>query len=251
MIHNENIGGIAVLSIEHGKANAMDLEVVQELAAAIEAERTSTSRAIVLTAKGGIFCAGVDLVRILDEGAAYAEAFLPALDRCFSALFFHPKPVVVALNGHAIAGGCVLALAADHRVLARTKATLGAPELTVGVPFPPVALEILRWTLPPPTFQRAAFGGRLFDVEQSLAAGLVDEVVEPAELLEVARRRAETLAAIPVASFRVNKAMARQGVRDHLERHAQAAMAAVVEAWSSAEVRAAIKAYVARVLKRS
>src|SRR6185295_5969986 len=119
-----------------GKASALDLELLVALESALRGEEQSKERALVLTGTGAIFCAGVDLKRIAQGKRQYIEAFLPALERAFERLFFLEKPVVAAINGHAIAGGAVLALACDHRILARGKGMVGTPELKVGVPFP-------------------------------------------------------------------------------------------------------------------
>src|SRR5262245_26601098 len=102
----------------YGKANAQDVEFCDALAKAFDDQRDSSARAIVLTGSGSIFSAGVNLPRIAAEGEAYVRRFLPALHRMFEAAFYSPKPVVAAVNGHAMAGGCVLACCADMRIMA-------------------------------------------------------------------------------------------------------------------------------------
>jgi enoyl-CoA hydratase len=102
--------GIAVLTLSHGKANALDTDFCKALAARFDDLRNYDAKAIVLTGRGKIFSAGVDLKRLSEGGAAYVREFLPALHALYEAALFHPKPVVAAINGHAIAGGCVLQL---------------------------------------------------------------------------------------------------------------------------------------------
>ena len=82
---------------------------------------------MVLTGQGKAFSAGVDLVRLSEGGADYIRQFLPSLHKLYDAVFFHPKPVVAAVNGHAIAGGCVLAACADRRIMARGRAASASP----------------------------------------------------------------------------------------------------------------------------
>ena len=120
-------GDVAIVSLAHGKVNAMDVELCEAVTARFEALRQGDSTAVVLTAQGSVFSAGVDLKRIVDGGAAYAERFIPALCGMFEAVLFHPRPVVAAINGHAIAGGCVLACAADLRLMADGPGRIGAP----------------------------------------------------------------------------------------------------------------------------
>src|SRR5262249_15463840 len=136
---------VAVMTLAHGKANALDSELCQAIVARFEELKPSTAQAVVLTGRGKIFSAGVDLVRAVNGGADYLREFLPLLARAFETVFFYPKPVVACLNGHAIAGGCVLACAADRRLLARDGGRVGVTELLVGVAFPAVAFEIMRF----------------------------------------------------------------------------------------------------------
>ena len=144
MIDLTEADGISILRLQHGKANALDVELCQALTKALEAFRQSASKALVVTGTGKMFSAGVDLVRLSNEGAAYVRAFLPAMNGMFETLFSLLKPVVAAVNGHAIAGGCIIACAADRRVMAEQGGRIGIPELLVGVPFPVVPLEIVR-----------------------------------------------------------------------------------------------------------
>ena len=137
--------GIAVLTLKHGKANALDIEFCEALSACFADLRESNATAVVLTGQGKIFSAGVDLIRVSEGGADYVRQFLPALHRLYDAVFFHPKPVVAAINGHAIAGGAVLAACADRRIMAREGGRIGITEMLVGVPFPALAFEIVRF----------------------------------------------------------------------------------------------------------
>ena len=95
--------------------------------------------------------------------------------------------MVAAVNGHAIAGGCVIARAADARLMAEGAGRIGVPELLVGVPFPAAALEVVRFAVPREKVQSLIYTGRTLSAEEALGAGLVDEVVAPGALL--ARRR--------------------------------------------------------------
>jgi len=149
MMNTQISDGIAVLTLAHGKVNALDIEFCDALAARFtELAAAREARAVVLTAKGNVFSAGVNLLRLSDGGADYVRQFMPALHRCFEAVFFHPKPVVAAVNGHAIAGGCVLTCCADRRIMARGNGRIGVTELLVGVPFPVLAFEIMRLAVP-------------------------------------------------------------------------------------------------------
>jgi enoyl-CoA hydratase len=239
-------GGVAVLRLGHGKVNAMSLEFCEALTARFAA--VSSARAVVLTGTGHIFSAGVDLLRLTEGGAPYVRKFLPALRTMLATVFSHPAPVVAAINGHAIAGGCVLACAADRRVMARDGGHIGVTELLVGVPFPPVALEIMRCATAPQLFAEAIFSGATFAPLEALARGWVHEVVEPSALLERAVEAANALAALPPKAFALSKRQTRQPASDRMR--AADVDAAIEQIWTAPETLARVRDYVARTLRK-
>jgi enoyl-CoA hydratase len=250
MIETERHGNISLLRLHHGKASALDLEFLNALETTLQREAESDCGAIVITGTGSIFSAGVDLYRVLEGKRAYLEQFLPALDAALESLFDFPKPAVAAVNGHAIAGGAVIALACDHRILVRGKATFGVPELKVGVTFPPLPLEIVRSALAPSVASEMILGARNFGADECLARGAVHELCEPHELVARALAAANELASIPSRSFALTKRFLRLPALDTLERHGPAAAPKVLDAWSSPEVLEAIRAYVEKTIKK-
>ena len=247
MIEREDHGPVTLLRMAHGKANALDTEFCRALAGALRAFERSDARAAVLTGSGSIFCAGVDLKRIVDGGAAYVDEFLPALDELLRALAFCPKPIVGACNGHAIAGGLVILCACDVRLVANGKGRLGVPELLVGVPFPRLALELVRAVVPSPAFARVVYEGKAYGVEEALARGLGDEALAPDALLEEALATARRLAEVPPASFRATKELGRRPLRESVEDDA-ASERAIRGVWKKPETLEAVRAFVARTL---
>jgi enoyl-CoA hydratase/carnithine racemase len=242
-------GSVTVLRMTHGKANALDLEFSEALTAQLDDCLQSDARALVLTGDGRMFSAGVDLLRVMNGGAAYVRTFLPSVNKMFDTLFSFPKPVVAAVNGHAIAGGCVMACAADYRMMARDPGRIGIPELLVGVPFPVVPLEIMRFAAPRQYLQAMAYRGLTLTAESALQHGLVDAVVDAERLFDEAVAMAESLAAIPSAAFSLTKRQVREPTRRRI-RAGAAVDADVQDAWASPETLHAIREYVARTLKR-
>lgn len=251
MIEIEKRGELAVFRMEHGKANAFDLEFSEAIARQLEELSRSPVRAVVITGQGRIFSAGVDLPRILDGGLPYLRRFLPALKKAFETLFCFPKPVVAAINGHAIAGGCVLACAADHRLMASQSGRIGIPELVVGVPFPTLALEIMRLTAPPSHFRSMVYRGITLSPEEAKQKGLVDAIVEPEKLLDEAAAMAEALAAVPPEVFAITKRQICDPVMKRVKEDANRFDSAVEELWTAPATLAAIRDYVARTFKKS
>lgn len=249
-IQLERIDQTVVLRMQHGKASAMDVELCEALSEAFEALDRPSCRAVVLTGTGSIFSAGVDLPRLLDAGQEYLDAFLPALSTMFEAVFRFPKPVVAAVNGHAIAGGCVLTCACDRRLMAAGRGRIGVPELLVGVPFPLVALEIMRFATPGQHFQELIYSGATHEPDEAARRGLVDEVVPADELEKRAVELAERMGEIPAESFRITKEQLRAPTLERLARDQRASDAEIAAAWASDEPRAAIARYVEQTLGR-
>lgn len=250
MIHRQDDGGVAILRLEHGKANALDVEFCDLLTKTFLEIAETGARAVVVTGTGGIFSAGVDLLRVLDGGTAYLGAFMPALHRALHAVFTCPLPVVAAINGHAIAGGAIIAAAADLRFMAEGKARIGVPELSVGVPFPLLALEIFRSFAPAQHFQRLIILGTTIEPDEAHRIGLLDHVVPAPALLPDAVAAARTLAAIPSLSFALTKRAIRAPVLARYAADGPAHDAQVTEAWSSPAVLAAVQAAVTQTIKR-
>jgi len=242
MLITEERDDVAVLRIEHGRVGALDVELLDALTEAVSA----SDRALVITGTGSSFSAGVDLRRILEGRRPYTEALLTALSRTYRAVFDHPRPTVAAVNGHAIAGGCVLALACDLRLMSGGR--IGLTELAVGVPFPTTALEVVQHALGPRT-GRVLLGGQLEDREHALAMGMVDELTEPGELVPRAVALAAELAARSPEAYRLAKVQ--------LHRQANAAIestaggdAAVLAGWASDDTRLRIEAALAALSRR-
>jgi enoyl-CoA hydratase/carnithine racemase len=240
---------IRIATIDHGKANAFDIELSRAISSAVADFERSADTALVITGQGSMFSAGVDLLRVVEQGAPYVREFLPALSAALRDVFVCPKPVVAAVNGHAIAGGCILAAAADQRVMARGSGRIGIPELRVGVPFPTVPLEIMRFAAARhlPTL---VYGGGTFSPDDALAQGIVDGIADPVGLIDAAVAMAEQLASLPTAAFALTKRAVRAPVLqrfcdgDALDRE-------VMDAWAAPETIAHIRGYIARTFKKA
>jgi enoyl-CoA hydratase len=242
-------GRVAVLQMTHGKANAMDLEFCRALTAQVHACMQSPAGALVITGQGKMFSAGVDLPRLVAGGDAYAHEFVPAMNHAFETLFALAKPLVAAVNGHAIAGGCVMACCADYRIMAREPGRIGLPELLVGVPFPAVPLEIVRFATPPQHVQALIYRGLTLAPDDALRYGLVDAVVDPDRLLDEAVMVAESMAAVPFEAFHLTKRLLREPAIRQM-REGAVIDAVVHDAWAGETVQTAVRDYVARTLKR-
>ena len=237
MINVEETDGVAVVSLEHGKVNALDLDLLQAITTTVNG--LADARALVITGAGRAFSAGVDLRRMVDEGPPYVAAFLPALSQALLAVFDRPGPVVAAVNGHAIAGGAILAMACDVRFM--SGGTIGLTELLVGVPFPAAPYGIAAHACGP-RLQNLMLTGRTVGPDEALAMGVVDAVVGPDDVLTRAIAQATALAAIDPDTYADTKASlhapASALIRTLAERDPE-----VIATWQSDKVLSGMRAY--------
>lgn len=243
MIERLSTGGVLTLRLAHGKAGALDIELLAALSDALN--EADNADAVVLTGSGGIFSAGVDLPRLVDGGPEYARRFVPLLDEVLEKLFALPRPVVAAVNGHAIAGGCILTLACDYRLMVAGKSRIGIPELRVSVPFPAAPLEIVRFAAPSTEAQWLLYGGETLTSDIARAIGFIDEVLASDRLVARALEVAQHLAAIPAGNFRLVKEMLRAPALERMRRHRERFGEEVIERWADPDTHAGIRRYMA------
>jgi enoyl-CoA hydratase len=245
MIETADYDGIAVLTLDNRPVNALDLELLSAVPGSLAA--VADARAVVLTGSGRSFSAGVDLQLIIDGGPPYVEKFLPALSLAMLTVFEHPKPVVAAVNGHALAGGCVLAAACDIRLM--SAGAIGLTELAVGAPFPTVPLEIMRHAVGPALDAMVLGAGRLTP-EQAMSIGLVHEVLEPDQLLAAALARADGLCAAPADVFALAKRQLHGPARGRIDTARPSDDPQVLKMWGSERTRQILRDYLASLRRR-
>jgi enoyl-CoA hydratase/carnithine racemase len=246
MIETQAFGTVQVLTLSSGPVNAQDVELLDELTATVRDMAASGGGALVVTGAGRAFSAGVDLNRVVEGGAGYTDRLVPALSAVFEAMFSYPGPTVAAVNGAAIAGGCVLACACDRRLIS-PNAQIGAAEVRVGVTFPVAALEVMRYACGRHA-EEVLLGGRTYRGAEAVAAGLADRVVAD-DLLEAAVAEASDLGDIPSEAYSHTKA------RLHAPTMARISKAAgaddeVRKMWASDQTQQRIAAYVERLRRK-
>jgi enoyl-CoA hydratase/carnithine racemase len=193
-------GNVALVRLDRPPANAMDQALLDEASAAAAQVARERPDAVVLTGRPDFFSAGVDLNVALHLDQAGQRAMVTGINRMIAGWYCCPRPVVTAVNGHAIAGGLFLALCGDWRV-GTTQGRYGLTEARVGVPYPAVVLAVARAELAPPVLRRLMLRAHLLDAGEAQREGLWDEVVAPGDVLGRALERAEELAALPRRTY--------------------------------------------------
>lgn len=239
----------AIVRLAHGKVNALDLQLCEALTEQLDQLQHDHCSSLVITGAGNSFSAGVDLIQLTQGGAEYVRRFLPAMDRFFYALLTFPKPVVAAVNGHALAGGCIIAACCDHVVMNEGSGFVGVTELKVGVPFPMLPLEIVRARLTPKDARDLVYSARTLTPQEAQSVGLVDELAPPDEVLDRALAAASRLVSIPAVTFGITKRAFVAPVLARTEA-ASALDAEVTTAWQTDEVLSRVRAFLDQRARR-
>lgn len=231
-------GTLAEITLERGKVNALNEAVVDELAQCfLRLADDPSVRSIVFTASGKFFSFGFDIPGFLDHSKEAFLAYLRKFAMLYRNLFAYPKPIVAALNGHAVAGGCMLALACDARLMAAGKTKIALNEIGFGSSLFAGSVEMLRYCVGNRNAERIACSGTMFAPEEALSLGLVDRVVDQAELLLAARALARDYGTKDPAAFRSVKTLLRAPVLDEMARREDASLREFVEIWYSDATR--------------
>src|SRR5687768_2110577 len=249
MIQRDDRDGIRILRLAHGKVSAMDIELGEAFVREMHDAATASVGAVIVTGTGSSFSAGVDLFRIVEDGPEYGRRFLPVLDGLLRAALTLPKPVVAAVNGHAIAGGCILAACCDHRIMVDGTGRIGVPELGVGVPFPALPLQIMAGRVADAALRDLVFSARTVQVDEAKALGLIDEKCPAGMLMDRAVEVAERLAAIPAGAFALTKEAFYTPILERTKALVDL-NARVVEAWMQPHTYDTIRAYLENTVGR-
>lgn len=243
----ERDGELSILRMHAGKANAMNPAMTRALVELCDQLEASDAQAVVITGDGRSFSAGLALPQLIDLDRATMRAFMADFNVAMLRVFALPMPVVAAIDGHAIAGGCVLASQCDVRIAADRPLKIGVNEVQLGIGLPSVVIETMRLFLPASSLVPVALAGGLFEPREALALGLVDEVVAPEQLLTRACERARELAAVPKAAYAQVKLAWRKPALEAIERHDAALAEQWLDTWFSAEAQARLRAIVDRL----
>ncbi len=250
-IRLERNGAVVTARLDKARGNAIDEPLVRELIqVAGELAADPGVRGVLLaSAHPKIFCPGLDLVTLLEYDRPAMERFMLLFAEAVWALYALPKPVVAAVGGHAVAGGCILALTADLRVLKRGGAQIGLNEVKVGVPLPWSVALLLRASVPARALTQVALLGRNFADDEALAAGLADELADADGFEDFCRVRLDEFAEKDAAAVAATKAYLREAPLREMRAREKGEMQVWLDRWFSESTRGRIRAIVAGIGK--
>ncbi|MCA9666968.1 MAG: enoyl-CoA hydratase/isomerase family protein [Myxococcales bacterium] len=237
---------VGLLRMEAGKANAMSPELIAGLDRLLDELKAARARAAVITGYDKYFSAGLALTEIIDFDRPRMKAFIDSFSRVMMRIFSLEIPVVAAINGHAIAGGCVLGLMADERLMAEREVKIGLNEVQIGIGLPPIVIEPLRLQVPPTSLVPIAIEGQLLTPHEALELKLVEKLMPENDLEGFALSRAKSLCAAPPMALAQVKRSLRGPVRERLERDLEKSDP-WLDTWFSEEAQQRLRAAVAKL----
>ena len=247
MLRSVDHGTVRELRLERPPANALAPELVAAIAAAVRAAPGDGAEALVLSGAPGMFSAGLDVPYLLTldrDGIAGAWAGFYDMMR---ALAEAPVPIAAAITGHSPAGGAVMAIFCDRRLMAEGRFAIGLNEVQVGIPLPPAIFAALRRVVGDRTAERLAVAGEMVSADEALEVGLVDELAPPEEVVERALEWCRTLLALPRGPMLKTRARARRGLHRIFAEDDGSEVDGLVDDWFADETQAALTALVERL----
>ncbi len=238
----ENNDGVATVRIGRGKVNAINGALVAELGTRLAAlEKDPAVRAVILTGTGKFFSFGFDVPEFLPFTKEQFTEFLTGFTDLYTDLFLYSKPVIGALNGHTIAGGCMLSLACDYRIMAGPKARISLNEVTFGAAVLAGSVEMLRFSTGSANAAQILYSGAMYNAEEARRLSLIHEVADENGLFAAAEKIAKAFAAKPPEAFSEIKSLLRKPVAEAMKAQEAGSIQRFVDIWYSETTWANLK----------
>lgn len=242
--------GVQTVTLDRGRANPINHQMVLEFRALIaETNANPAVRGNLLTGKPNFFSAGLDVVELYSYDPDKMITFWKDLAGLLADLAGSPKPWVAAISGHSPAGGCVLALCCDQRVMAQGAYKIGLNEVPVGIVVPMPIYHLYSSVLGPRLSYQFLMEGKLLLPDEALACGLLDAVVAPEQVMDEARRRLDTYLALNPTVWSESKKLIRRPLLEQLNADFDSHFSATVAHWWSDACRAQLEAMIQKLKK--
>jgi enoyl-CoA hydratase/carnithine racemase len=230
--------GIATLALNRGKVNAINLEMVHQITDGFrELEGEGSIKSVIFTGSGKFFSFGFDIPELLEYSREELITFLTDFTGLYTYIYLFPRPVIGTLNGHTIAGGCMLALACDIRIMVSGNAKIALNEVNIGASLFAGSVEMLRATVSGRAVNEIVLGGQMYKAEEALKLGLIDKISTEERVIEDARELAREYAAKNPAAFKSIKMLVRRPVADLMVRREKDSIDEFADIWCSEESR--------------
>lgn len=243
---------LAIITLNRGKSNSLNREMVTELTDMLSnIENDSNIGGVMITGREHFFSAGLDLIELYEYNQEEAKSFWHLFLNFTAKITAFKKPMVAAINGHSPAGGCVIALACDARVMAEGKYIIGLNEVPVGIIVPNCIFSLYSFWLGKANATRSLLEGKLFNPEEALAIGLVDELVKPESILTAAERRVRKYMAFERTTWSQSKVNIRRELIEATSADQSADLDIMLKQWWAPSTRAILKTVIDSLQKRA
>ncbi len=243
---------VAVLQLDRGRSNAINAEMVSELKLMIQNISNDNSIAgLIITGKEGFFSAGLDLIELYDYDEINIRKFWMDFLDLVSLMVAFPKPMVTAISGHSPAGGCVLALCSDYRVMAEGKYIIGLNEVPVGIIVPQSIFHLYSFWLGNAKAYRYLLEGKLMTTVEALASGLVDELVKSESILHAAERQIRKYIQMEPTTWRQSKVNLRAELLQKTSADQTEMLEIMLKQWWSPSTRSILKTIIQNLQQKS
>ncbi len=243
---------LAIIKLNRGKSNSLNREMVTELTDILHnIDNDQNIGGAIIAGKEHFFSAGLDLIELYNYNEQEAESFWHLFLNFVAKITAFKKPLVCAINGHSPAGGCVIALACDTRIMAEGKYIIGLNEVPVGIIVPNSIFNLYSFWLGKANATRSLLEGKLFNPEAALAIGLVDEVVKQESILTAAERSARKYMAFEPNTWQQSKLNIRRELIASTSADQSADLAIMLKQWWSPNTRAILKTIIDSLQKKN
>jgi len=233
---------IAHLLLDRGKSNALHFEMIEEIyEAVLVAQEDPAIEGLILTGKENFFTSGLDLITLYDYDEARMKAFWQKFMSLIHLLSAFPKPFVSAITGHSPAGGCVMAIASDYRIMAQGEYIIGLNEVPVGIIVPESIFDLYRFWIGNKNAYQFLLSGKLLKPDEALRVGLIDEIVPANQIQNTAIRQVKAFMQFEKNAWRATKVNLRQGMVDKMVVDQTQVIDQVLKQWWSPQTRAVLK----------
>lgn len=242
---------LALITLNRGKSNAMDREMLTELTDMLHnINNDANIGGVIITGREHFFSAGLDLIALYSYNEEEIRSFWNLFLDFTAKIVAFKKPMVAAINGHAPAGGCVIGLACDARVMAEGKYIIGLNEVPVGIIVPESIFQLYSFWLGKAHASRSLLEGKLFSPEEALSIGLVDELVNPASIMTAAERRIRKYMAMEPNTWQQSKLNIRKELITATAADQSASLEILLAQWWSPSSRNLLKMIIDNLQKK-
>lgn len=240
---------LAIITLNRGRSNPINAEMITELITAVkDLEADDNIGGLIITGKEGFFSAGIDLMEVYNYNEEESKDFWTSFMLMQKVLVNFKKPFITAITGHSPAGGCIIALCSDYRVMASGQYIIGLNEIPVGIIVPDTVFHLYAFWLGSRKAYQYLLEGKLLTVDDAVKEGLIDEVCAAEDVLASAEKKVRAYMKLNPATWSQSKMNFRKELSEKLQGDNSAALSRMLQQWWAPETRATLKKIIDKLM---